>query len=174
MLLRNQSLGAEFDLNAANRRYNLELTFWIKNERGYQIPAISFYFTRIADDGGNRTTGIRRAGTFKGILKSRLLRFTTDALRIVEDKVFKLDTDFDLLVEASGVSILRPSGFEFVGQLQGAILNAAPANINIIQKELPFVDFGGIKMYATNHPRAARYLASIRVQKRRRTSTRRL
>lgn len=40
MLLRNQSLGAEFDLNAANRRYNLELTFWIKNERGYQIPAI--------------------------------------------------------------------------------------------------------------------------------------
>jgi hypothetical protein len=75
------------------------------------------YFTRIVDDKGNRTTGIRRAGTFKGILKSRLLRFTTDALQIVEDKVFKLDTDFDLLVEATGVSILRPSGFEFVGQL---------------------------------------------------------
>jgi hypothetical protein len=123
------------------------------------------YFTRIVDDKGNRTTGIRRAGTFKGILKSRLLQFTTDALKIVEDKVFKLDTDFDLLVEAAGVSILRPSGFEFVGQLKGAILNAAPGNINLIQKELPFVDFGGIEVYATSHPRAARYLASIRVQK---------
>ena len=123
------------------------------------------YFTRIVDDQGNRTTGIRRAGTFKGILKSRLLQFTTDALKIVEDKVFKLDTDFDLLVEAVGVSILRPSGFEFVGHLKEAILNAAPANIKVIQKELPFVDFGGIEVYATSHPRAARYLASIRVQK---------
>lgn len=107
---------------------------------------------------------IRRAGTFKGILKTRLLQFTTDALKIVEDKVFKLDTDFDLLVDATGVSILRPSGFEFVGELKEAILAAAPANIKLIQKELPFVDFVGIETYATSHPRAARYLASIRGQ----------
>jgi Domain of unknown function (DUF4868) len=123
------------------------------------------YFARIVDDEGDRTTGIRRASTFKGILKTRLLQFTTDALKIVEDKVFKLDTDFDLLVDAKGVSILRPSGFESVGELIGAILAAAPANIKLIQEDLPFVDFSGIETYATGHPRAARYLASIRVQK---------
>lgn len=125
---------------------------------------ISFYFARIVDGEGNRTTGIRRASTFKGILKTRLVQFTTDALKIVEDKVFKLDKDFDVLVDASGVSILRPSGFEIVGALKAAILAAAPMNIKLIQKDLPFVDFSVIQAFASNHPRAARYLASIRVQ----------
>lgn len=123
------------------------------------------YFVRTVDGKGHRVTGIRRAGTFKGILKSRLVQLATDALRIVEDKVFKLDTDFDLLVESTGISILRPSGFEFVGELKDAILGAAPANIKKIESDLPFVDFSGIEAYATGHPRAARYLASIRVQK---------
>lgn len=123
------------------------------------------YFVRIVDGTGHRVTGIRRAGTFKGILKSRLLQLATDALKIVEDKVFKLDSDFDMLVESTGISILRPSGFEFVGELQEAILGAAPANIKKIESDLPFVDFSSIESYATSHPRAARYLASIRVQK---------
>ena len=83
----------------------------------------------------------------------------------MEDKVFKLDSDFDMLVESTGISILRPSGFEFVGELQEAILGAAPANIKKIESDLPFVDFSSIESYATSHPRAARYLASIRVQK---------
>ena len=128
-------------------------------------PDVFCYFTRIVDGKGQRTTGIRRAGTFKGILKNRLLQFATDALKIVEDKVFKLDTDFDLLVDTKGLSILRPSGFEFVGELKEAIQAAAPANIKLIQIDLPFVDFSGIETYATSHPRAARYLASIRAQK---------
>jgi hypothetical protein len=126
---------------------------------------VLFYFARIVDGEGHRITGIRRASTFKGILKTRLVQFTTDALKIVEDKVFRLDTDFDLLVDAWGVSILRPSGFEVVGALKVAILDAAPANIKLIQKDLPFVDFSLIETYASNHPRAARYLASIRAQK---------
>jgi hypothetical protein len=126
--------------------------------------SIFCYFTRIVGGDGKRTTGIRRAGTFKGILKSRLLQFTTDALKIVEDKVFKLDNDFDMLVDATGVSILRPSGFEFVGELKDAILSAAPANIKLIKENLPFVDFTVIETYAKKHPRAARYVASIRSQ----------
>lgn len=125
---------------------------------------VFFYFARIIDGEGNRTTGIRRASTFKGILKTRLVQFTTDALKIVEDKVFKLDKDFDLLVDASSVSILRPSGFEIVGALKEAILAAAPKNIKLIQRDLPFVDFSVIEAFASSHPRAARYLASIRVQ----------
>ena len=123
------------------------------------------YFARISDGKGHRLTGVRRAAQFKGILKSRLLRLTTDALKIVDDKVFKLDTDFDMLIDNSNVHILRPSGFEFVGKLQGAILAAAPENIKLIQGDMPFVDFASIGTYASKHPRAARHLASIRVQK---------
>jgi len=129
-------------------------------------PAAVFcYFARMTDHKGRRLTALRRASQFKGILKSRLIRLVTDALKLVEDQVFKLDTDFDLLIDSKTVHILRPSGFEFAGNLQDAILQAAPKNIAAIEKDLPFVDFSAIGDYAAKHPRAARYLASIRGQK---------
>jgi hypothetical protein len=119
----------------------------------------------MTDKQGRRLTAIRRATQFKGILKSRLIQLVTDALRIIEDRVFKLDSDFDILIDDAKVHILRPSGFEFVGKLQGAVLAAAPENVKAIRRDLPFVDFDLIETYAAKHPRAARYLASIRAQK---------
>ena len=56
------------------------------------------YFARFTDDRDRRLTAIRRATQFKGVLKSKLLRFDDDTLKIVEDNVFKLDIDFDLLL----------------------------------------------------------------------------
>lgn len=129
-------------------------------------PASVFcYFARMTDRQGQRLTALRRATQFKGVLKSRLIRFVTDALKIVEDKVFRLDTDFDLLIDAANVHILRPAGFEFAGKLQDAILAAVPKAVKAIQRDLRFVDFAGIQEYASKHPRAARYLASIHAQK---------
>jgi hypothetical protein len=122
------------------------------------------YFARMTDGKGHRLTGVRRASQFKGILKNRLIRIVTDALKLVEDKVFKLDSDFDLLIDNTTVHILRTSGFEFLGELQASVLAAAPGNIQLIKKDLPFVDFDSIEMYAQKHARAARHLASIRAQ----------
>jgi hypothetical protein len=128
-------------------------------------PANVFcYFVRLTDKEGRRLTALRRASQFKGVLKKRLIRFVSDSLKLIEDSVFKLDSDFDLLVDAGHVHILRPSGFEFAGKLQQAILEAVPENIKAIGKDLAFVDFEGIAAYAGKHPRAARYLASIRGQ----------
>lgn len=60
-------------------------------------PAEVFcYFARMTDGKGLRLTGVRRASQFKGILKNRLIRIVSDALKLVEDKVFKLDNDFHL------------------------------------------------------------------------------
>lgn len=124
------------------------------------------YFIRLLDRHNRHLTALRRATQFKGILKSagRLVRMLDDSLRIVEDTVFKLDTDFDLLVDSVKVHILRPSGFEFAGKLQEAILGAVPENIRAIEQEITFVDFTSVSEYAADHPRAARYLASIRGQ----------
>jgi len=124
------------------------------------------YFARLTDNKKRRLTALRRATQFKGIVKSkgRLVRMLDDSLRIVKDTVFKLDSDFDLLVDAANVHILRPSGFEFAGQLQQAILDAVPENVKAIHKDLAYVEFDGIEAYAGRHPRAARYLASIRGQ----------
>jgi hypothetical protein len=87
-----------------------------------------------------------------------------DTLKIIEDTVYRLDNDFDLLVDSTHIHILRPSAFEFAGKLQQAILDAVPTNTKAIQKDLAFVEFEMIAAYAAKHPRAARYLASIRGQ----------
>jgi hypothetical protein len=122
------------------------------------------YFARLGEGKGSHLTAIRRANSFKGILDSQILSFLDDSLRIVDDDVFKLDEDFDFLIDAAGVHILRPAGFESIGQLRDEIMKAAPMNIKAIQADIGFVDFGPIECYALKHPRAARYLASIRLQ----------
>jgi hypothetical protein len=122
------------------------------------------YFARMKDGKDHRLTGVRRASQFKGILENYLLRFVNDAPQLVENNVFKLDNDFDLLIDDSNVQILRPSGFEIIGKLQAVVQAAAPENIKRIKDDLPFVDFSSIETYASQHPRAARHLASIRVQ----------
>ncbi|HXG20698.1 MAG TPA: Kiwa anti-phage protein KwaB-like domain-containing protein [Methylomirabilota bacterium] len=122
------------------------------------------YFVRMTDKQGRRLTGLRRATQFKGLLKSRLIRLVSDALKFVEDRIFKLDSDFDLLVDDKNVHIFRPSGFEFACKLQDAVLAAVPENVRAIRSDLEFVDFDAIEDYASKHSRAARYLASIRSQ----------
>ena len=126
--------------------------------------AIFCYFARFTDGQGRHLTALRRAIQFKGVLKSRLIQLGADALKMVEDKVFKLDNDFDLLIDNQRVHILRPSGFEFAGKLQDAILGAVANNVASLGTDIPFVQFDGIQQYASTHPRAARYLASIRSQ----------
>ncbi len=126
--------------------------------------AIFCYFAKFKDGQQNYLTAVRRATQFKGVLKSRLIQFGRDTLQIVEDKIFKLDHDFDLLIDSQHIYIWRPSAFEFLGGMKQAILDAVPSNVNLINQDLPFVDFRGIQKYASLHPRAARYLASIRSQ----------
>lgn len=60
------------------------------------------YFARLTDTKQRRLTALRRATQFKGVLKSRnrLVRMLDDTLKIIEDTVFKLDNDFDLLVDS--------------------------------------------------------------------------
>lgn len=137
-----------------------------KDMRALSDPEKVFcYFARMVDEQGRHLTALRRATHFKGVLKSRLIRVLTDAVKLVEDRVFKLDYDFDLLIDFSTVHILRPSGFESAGKLQEAVLAAVPHNVASIQSELRFVDLGNIQAYACRRPRAARYLASIRANK---------
>lgn len=122
------------------------------------------YFAQLTDNSGRRLTALRRATQFKGVLKSRLIRLRTDALRLIEEDVFRLDRDFDVLIDSDTVHILRPSGFEFAGRLQEAILEAVPANVAAIKADLAFLSTDALEEYAGRHPRAARYLASIRSQ----------
>ena len=124
--------------------------------------AVYCYFARLMDIQGRRLTALQRAGQFKGVLKSHLLHVIDDSVGLVQEHFLKLDTDFDLLIDSRYVHVLRPAGLESLGQLQGVILNAVPQSISGIRASMDFVDFGNIQSYSQIHPRAARYLASIR------------
>jgi hypothetical protein len=120
------------------------------------------YFVRMSDSSGRRLTAIRRSTQFKGVLKSRLIRLVTDAMKLVTESVFKLDRDFDLLVDQDTVHVLRPKALETIGKLQAAVLAAVPENVSVMQEQLPYVDFDSIRDYAIGHSRAARNLAALR------------
>ena len=122
------------------------------------------YFARFLDDQGKRLTALRRASQFKGVLRKKLLRFESDSLKIVEDDVFKLDSDFDLLIDSEQTYILRPNAFEALCDLKQAILDAVPGNVASLKQNMSFMDLSPVQSYASTHSRAARCLASIRRQ----------
>lgn len=129
-----------------------------------EIPQAYCYFARFTDFQNRRLTALRRATQLKGVLKSHLLRIVDDSLDLIQDRVLRLDDNFDLLVDADIVHVLHPAGLESIGQLQGAVLAAVPQNVTAIAASLGFVDFANIRLYAQTHSRAARYLASIRAE----------
>src|SRR5690606_19733592 len=94
----------------------------------------------------------------------RLIRPVSESLKLIPGDVVKLDSDVDILVDSANIHILRPSGFESAGKLQKAILAAVAEDVNAIRAGLPLVDLDSIEVCAARHPRAARCLASIRVQ----------
>lgn len=122
------------------------------------------YFVKLTDDNDNRLTAVRRSTQFKTLIKkrNRLVQYVDNTLTELNDTVFKLDNDFDFIIQSDLIHILRPSGLEFTAQLQRAVMEAVPGNIAIIEKEISFVDFESISKYAQLHPRAARYIASIK------------
>ena len=129
----------------------------------FEPGKIFCYFVKFHGNKGKHLTALKRSSQFKGCLKSknRLVCMMDDSLKIINDNVFKLDNDFDFFIYLENIHILHPSGFEFLGKMKKAILEAVPKNVEKLKEELKFVEFDSISEYASAHSRAARYLASI-------------
>ena len=121
------------------------------------------YFARLVDSQGNRLIGIRRSSTFKGLAKqrNRVARLIDDTLHLEPDNMFRLDSEFDVLVASDEVRIFHPKGFESLAQLREVIREAVPRNVEAARQHLNFVDFGVIEEAATRDLRIARVLASV-------------
>jgi hypothetical protein len=104
----------------------------------------------------------RRAAQFKGILRKKLIRFCDDALRIVEDDVFKLDQDFDFMIVDEHVLIWRPSGFEFSADMETHVAASAAINLASIAERVTCVNFDRLKTFIGGHKRAMRLVAAIK------------
>lgn len=127
-----------------------------------EVEAIVSYFAIFRDNRKRKLMAFRRAAQFKGVLSKRLIRFSDDALRIVPDNVFKLDTDFDFLIFDDKVSILRPSGFVFTADMDQQIATCAMTNVSHIEKTITCVDFTGLREFVFKHKRAMRLVAAIK------------
>ena len=123
---------------------------------------VTCYFVRLTDRSGRRITAFRRAAYFKGIGKKPLVHWMHGSLQFVDDAVFKLDEDFDLIIDSEVIHVLRPKSLETLGGLKKWILDAVPENVSALAREIPYVDFASVEEYATTRIRAAGYLSSIR------------
>ena len=123
------------------------------------------YFLRGTDNEGRRLTALNRSTQFKATLgRQGRLVMLSDALRVISDPVMQLNEGFDIVIDAEFVHILHPVSFRTLGNVDEAIAQAVPRNVEAISQAAPYVDWANVEEYAVSHSRAASLLASIRTQ----------
>ena len=129
--------------------------------------AIVYYFSIFHDRNQNKLFAIKKATQFRGIVKSRkfIVQFINETLKIVEDKIFRLDRDFDYYICDNTIFILRVNAFESTSDMIGSILAKASENAQDLGRSIKFLECQGIADFVLKHTRAARILASIRSRK---------
>jgi hypothetical protein len=138
-------------------------------EEGWEINAriltnpkkITYYFGVFRDNHGRILLGVRQATQFKGAFKGHFLSVIDDTLRMVPDHVFKLDNEFDFLITAQHVYILRPAGFERIAKIEEYASARARDMTLELADMVKFLDFGGLAEYVGKHKRAARLVATL-------------
>lgn len=122
---------------------------------------ISAYFCVLHDRDGEKLVGIRRASQFKAVLGARLIQFLDDSFRAVDDHVFKLDHDFDVIIVDETILINRVAAFELLAEIDEQVQEAAVENARQLGERLPFIEFDKITRYVADHKRAARLIAAL-------------
>lgn len=124
--------------------------------------ALVSYFAVFLDRHGKKAMAFRRAAQFKGVVKKHLVTFINDALQLVPDKLFKLDTDFDFVIFEDKILIWRPSGFIFTADMDEHIAACAAVNVDRISEDVTCVDFTGLRDFVSKHKLAMRLVAAIK------------
>jgi len=141
----------------------------LHGEEGWEVNAdalsdpsrLAYYFGVFRDDQGQKLLGVRQAAQFKGVVNARFLSIVDDTLRMVPDRVFKLDHQFDFLITANHVYVLRPAGFERVAEVEEHASAKAREMAVALGKTIKFLDFSTLADYVGHHKRAARLIAAL-------------
>jgi hypothetical protein len=95
---------------------------WDMNSTALADPArLVYYFGVFRDDQDRKLLGVRQATQFKGAFKGRFLSVIDDTLRMVADRVFKLDNQFDFFITGSHIYVLHPTAFERIAELEAFV-----------------------------------------------------
>ena len=135
---------------------------WVINASALADPKkIAYYFGVFRDESGRRLTAVRQATQFKGAFKGRFLSVIDNTLRMVADRVFKLDDQFDFLITDQHVYILHPAGFERVAEIEEFAAQEARVKTLALGSTVKFIDFDALADYVGQHRRAARLVAAL-------------
>lgn len=109
-----------------------------------------------------KSIAVKRPSQFKGLLKKKLIYLVDDTLKAVPDNIFKLDKDFDFIIQGQKVDILHPKGFIFIANIDEAILSSAANATLQLARTIHFVDFTYLSKFVATSKTAARLVSSIR------------
>lgn len=135
---------------------------WESNPDALHHPGeIPFYFGVFLDNHDRKLVAVRRATQFKGVLKSKLIRWFDDTLQLIENDVFRLDHEFDILITSAHVHILHPKSFEFIADIEQLIADKAHEKALSLGQQIKFARFEEIAQFCRTKKRAARLVASL-------------
>ena len=135
---------------------------WEVNARALADPArLVYYFAVFRDAQARKLIGVRQATQFKGTIKGHFLSFIDDTLKMIADRVFKLDNQFDFLITAQRVYVLHPAGFDRIAGIE-EFASARAKQITLgLGSSVKFLDFTGLAEFVARHKRAARLVAAL-------------
>ena len=122
---------------------------------------VVYYFGAFRDNQGRKLIGVKRAAQFKGTVKKRLVSLLDDTPRMVSNKTFRLEDDFDFLITCGHVFILRPDGFERVGEIEAMASAKAKTMASNLSNSIKFLDFAGLANFVATHKRGARLVVAL-------------
>jgi Domain of unknown function (DUF4868) len=122
---------------------------------------IAYYFAVFRDNRGRRLTAVRQATQFKGAFKGRFVSVIDDTLRLIPDRMFKLDDQFDFLITGQRVYILHPAGFERIAEIEEFAAAKARTMMLSLGKKVTFIECADLAEYVAKHRRAARLVAAL-------------
>ncbi len=154
--LNNEHLQSLLDLYNKN---DIDIT---DVELGQIANFITYYFAIFRNNNGSKQIAVKRPSVFKGLLKKKLIRFIDDTLQGIGDNVFKLDNDFDFVINQDNVEILHPISFNFIANIEDEILRSAANATRQLSEKIQFVNFDYLANFVSHSKTAAKLIASIK------------
>lgn len=130
------------------------------------VNQIEFYFAFFTLIDGSRVLGVKRPAIFKSLLKSRnyMIRWSSDTLKKVDDKIFKLDDDFDYYIYSGRVYINFPFGFQYTTHIEEFVQERAFDATNNLITRVPFINFSSLAEFVKSSKTCAKLVASIKMR----------
>ncbi len=134
--------------------------------RAEELPSrpLYFYAVVVGNNPSDRTAFVRKANPHKSIKRGGIAaKLTTrgNTLTKVEDPVFILDSDFDLVILKDTALVVNQNAFELIFRDAGALMDRYPEWVTEIADHLPF-DGDGAKLLIAAAVRDSRVSRRLR------------